>query len=190
MSIFTFDKLLWQMAMTTIKNKQEPNPHGIMLRLGGFHNPVSYLKAVSSSGLWSLLAFDLWDSFTSRDYWEPGSWSWDYLYRSRWQCHGWGGDMGTSPVNECCSANENWVDNAVVHSECPLCMCWNQWSTSEVHISWFQDKWPTQRQQLDRHDTTKIIKFLDNENPFGVNSATQHFLGDGIVVHQSGNADM
>ena len=33
-----------------------------------------------------------------------------------------GVDTGTSPVNECCSANENRVDNAVVHSECPLCM--------------------------------------------------------------------
>ena len=34
-----------------------------------------------------------------------------------------GVDTGTSPVNECCTTNENRVDNAVVHSECPLCMC-------------------------------------------------------------------
>ena len=90
MSIFTFDQLPWQMAMTTIKNKSEPNLQGIMIRLSGFHTPVSYLKAVSGSGLWSLLAFDPWDSLTSRNYREPRSWSWDYLYRSRWQCHGWG----------------------------------------------------------------------------------------------------
>ena len=56
MSIFNFDQLLWQMAMRTIKNKPEPSLHGIMLRLGGFHTPVSYLEAVSYSGLciWSL----------------------------------------------------------------------------------------------------------------------------------------
>ena len=34
-----------------------------------------------------------------------------------------GVDTGTTPVNECCSANENGVDNDVVHSEFPLCMC-------------------------------------------------------------------
>ena len=94
-----------------------------------------------------------------------------------------GVDTGTSPVNECCSANENRVDNAVAYSECQLCVCWNQWSTSEVHISWFQDKWPTQRQQLGRDDTTKIIKFLDNEDPFELNSATQHSLDGSIVTH-------
>ena len=37
-----------------------------------------------------------------------------------------GVDTGTSPLNEGCSTNENRVDNAVVHSECPLCMCRNQ----------------------------------------------------------------
>ena len=89
---------------------------------------------------------------------------------------GEGVETGNSPVNDCCSDNDNCVDNAVVHSEFPLCLCWNQWSTSEVHISWFQDKWPTQRQQLGRDGTTKIIKFLDNEDPFEVNSATQHSL--------------
>ena len=73
MSIFTFDQLLWWMTMTTIKNKQEPSLHGIMLRLVGFHTPASYLEAVSGSGLWSLFAFDPWDSLTNRDYWEPGS---------------------------------------------------------------------------------------------------------------------
>ena len=98
-----------------------------------------------------------------------------------------GVDTGTSPVNECCNANET---NAVVHSKCPLCKCWNEWSTSEVHVSWFQDKWPTQREQLNRDDTTKIIKFLDNENPFELNSATQHSCDAGIVVHDSGNVDM
>ena len=82
---FTFDQPLWRMAMITIKNKPEPSVHGIR----GFHTPVSYLEAVSGSGLLSLLAFDHWDSLWSRDYWEPGSWSWNYLYRSRWQCHGW-----------------------------------------------------------------------------------------------------
>ena len=90
MPIFTFDQLWWQMAMITIKNKPEPSLHGIMVRIGVFYTPVSYLEVVSGSGLWSLLAFDLWDSLTSKDYLEPGSWSWDYLYRSRWQCHGWG----------------------------------------------------------------------------------------------------
>ena len=69
-------------------------------------------------------------------------------------------------------------------------MCRNQWSTSEVHISWFQDKLPTQREQLNRDDTTKIIKLLDNENPFEVNSATQHSCDAGIVVHDSRNVDM
>ena len=56
MSIFNFDQLLWQMAIRTIKNKPERSLHGIMLRLGGFHTPVSYLEAVSYSGLciWSL----------------------------------------------------------------------------------------------------------------------------------------
>ena len=34
-----------------------------------------------------------------------------------------GVDTVASPVNECCGANENRVDNAVVHSEYPLCMC-------------------------------------------------------------------
>ena len=90
MSIFTFDQPLWCMATIAIKNKPVPNLHGIMQILGGFHTPVSYFEAVSGSGLWSLLAFDPWDNLTSRNYWEPGSWSWDYLYRSRWQCHGWG----------------------------------------------------------------------------------------------------
>ena len=99
-------------------------------------------------------------------------------------------DTGTSPVNECCNASETGVDNTVVHSECPLCMCWNQWSTPEIHISWFQDKWPTQRQQPHRDVTIKIIKFLDNENQFEVNSATQHSLDAGIFAHESGNVDM
>ena len=49
MSIFTLDQFLWQMAMPTIKNKSEPSLHGVMLRLGGFHTPVSYLEAVSGS---------------------------------------------------------------------------------------------------------------------------------------------
>ena len=44
-------------------------------------------------------------------------------------------DTGTSPVNEGCNASENREDDTVVHSECPLCMCGYQWSTSEVHIS-------------------------------------------------------
>ena len=57
MSIFTFDQPLWRMAVKTKKNNPEPNPHGIILRLGGFHTLVSYLEAVSGSGLWSLLAF-------------------------------------------------------------------------------------------------------------------------------------
>ena len=42
----------------------------------------------------------------------------------------------------------------------------------------------TQRQQLDRDDTSKIIKFLDYDNPFEVNSATQHSLH--VVAHESG----
>ena len=86
MSIFNFDQPLWQMAITTIKNKPEPNLHGIMLRLGGFHNPVVILRQCHIQ----VFASDPWDSLTSRDYWDPGSWSWDYWYRSRWQCHGWG----------------------------------------------------------------------------------------------------
>ena len=73
MSIFTFGQPLWQMGMITIKNNPEPNLHGVMLRFGGFHTPVSHLEAVSGSGLWSLLAFDPWDSLTSRDCRGPGS---------------------------------------------------------------------------------------------------------------------
>ena len=30
--------------MTNIKNKQEPNLHGIMLRLGGFHTLQDFLR--------------------------------------------------------------------------------------------------------------------------------------------------
>ena len=89
-SIFIFDQILWQMAMITIKNKPEPSLHGIMVRLGGFYTPVSYLEAVSGSGLWSLLAFNPWDSPTSRDYWEPSQEADHEMYRSRWQCHRWG----------------------------------------------------------------------------------------------------
>ena len=101
-----------------------------------------------------------------------------------------GVDTGSIPVNECCNTDDNWVDNTVVHSECPLCMYWNQSSISELHISWFQDKWPIQKQQLDRDETTKIIKLLDNENPFEVNSATQYSIDAGIGAHESGNVDM
>ena len=36
---------------------------------------------------------------------------------------GEGVETGNSPVNDCCSDNDNCVDNAVVHSEFPLCMC-------------------------------------------------------------------
>ena len=49
MSIFSFDKLLWQMATTTINNKPEPNLNGIMLRLS---HPC---ELAYGSGLWSLL---------------------------------------------------------------------------------------------------------------------------------------
>ena len=54
----------------------------------------------------------------------------------------------------------------------------------------FQDKWPTQRQQLDRDDTTKIIKFLDNENPFEVNSATHRSFDAGFIARESWNVIM
>ena len=57
MSIFTFDQPLWRMVVKTIKNNPEPNLHGIILRLGGFHTHVTYIEAVWVSGLWSLLAF-------------------------------------------------------------------------------------------------------------------------------------
>ena len=57
MSIFSFDQPLWWMAVKTIKNNPEPNLHGIILRLGGFHTLVNCLQAVSCSGLWSLLTF-------------------------------------------------------------------------------------------------------------------------------------
>ena len=101
-----------------------------------------------------------------------------------------GVDTDSNHLNECCNANENRVDNTVVHFECPLCMYWHQSSISEVHISWFQDKWPTEKQQLDKDETTKIIKFLDNENPFEVNSSTQYYLDICISAHGSGNVDM
>ena len=35
-----------------------------------------------------------------------------------------GVDIGTSPVNQCCGADANRVDNAVVLNV--LCICWNQ----------------------------------------------------------------
>ena len=49
-----------------------------------------------------------------------------------------GVNTGTIPVNECYKVSDNRVDNTVVHSECPLCICWNQWNTSDVHISYFK----------------------------------------------------
>ena len=122
MSIFAFYKLLWQMAMTTIKNKPEPNLHGIMLRLGGFHTPVSYLTSVSSSGLWSLLlnfGIPLQVEITKSQEADHETICIDQGGNATDE----GVDTGTSPVNECCSANESRVDNAVVRSECPLCMC-------------------------------------------------------------------
>ena len=168
MSIFTFDQPLWHMAMITIKNNPQPNLHGNMLRLGGFHTPVNYLEAVLDSGLWSLIAFDPCLRIplhveTAQDQ--------EADHETIWIIQGGnavdeGVDIGTSPVNQCCGADANRVDNAVVLNV--LCICWNQWSTAEVHISWFQDKWPTQRRHLDSDDTTKITKFLDNENLFEV----------------------
>ena len=122
MSIITFDKLLRQIAMTTIKNKPEPNLHGIMLRLGGFHIPVSYHTAVSSSGLWSLLfifGIPLQVETTKIQKADHETFCIDQGGNATDE----GVDTGTTHVNECYSANESRVDNAVVRSECPLCMC-------------------------------------------------------------------
>ena len=97
MSIFTFDQLLWQMAMTTIENKPKPNLHGIMLRLGGFHSLLMHhIKFKSPSKfLWNEQNF-LWvdlSIFTQLLLWhycndkKPTGYWWHYHSRCRPLAH-------------------------------------------------------------------------------------------------------
>ena len=95
--------------MITIKNKPEPSLHGIMLRLGGFHTPVNYLEAVSSSGLWSLLHLILGILFQVETTESQEADHETICIDQGGNAMDEGADTGTSPgpVNECCSANEN-----------------------------------------------------------------------------------
>ena len=44
--------------------------------------------------------------------------------------------------------------------------------------------------QRNRHDSNKILEYLDNGELFVVNFVTLHSLDIGIVAHKSGNVDM
>ena len=69
------------------------------------------------------------------------------------------------------------------------CMRWNQWRTSTVHVSYNSDQHKdcsAAQQQRNRHDSNKIIDYLDDsKNLFEVKFVTLHSLDIGTVAYKS-----
>ena len=100
-----------------------------------------------------------------------------------------GVDTGTSPVNVAVLMRIGWIMLCSILNVNCACAGINEAFSRFTSVDFktsFQHK---DSSSIDRDDTTKIIKFLDNENPFEVNFATLHSLDGSIVTHDSGNAN-
>ena len=190
--------------MITINNNREPNLYGILLRLGGFHTLVSYLAAMTGSGLWSFLAF------TDAENTVPHILGCK-VYGRAVVGHLLGDDdintiiAAKTPTSRDCWGQGCWSWDNWYRSRWQ-CLGWGcrLWFILNVHCAcavinealprFISVDFKTSDQHKDSSLTEmtslRLSNSWDSENLFEVNSAKQHSLNAGIVAHKSWNVDM